>query len=127
MTFTYAGTLSTDLDKIRFKIGDTTSGSGPKPSGGNYTDEEIAGLLTLEGSVNRTIAALYENLAAIWAHYVDTQIGPRDEKLSQVANRYWNLAKEWRDEYGTSTSTLSTGFVTRQDAYSDDIDSGQST
>lgn len=125
MTFTYAGTLTTDLDKIRFRVQDTVSGSGPKPNGGNFTDEEINGLLTVEGNVNRTIAALYEALAATWAAYVDTRIGPRDEKLSQVADRYTKIAKQWRDDYGYGTQTLSTGFATRVDGYSDDITSGE--
>lgn len=125
MTFTYAGTLATDLDEIRFKIQDTVSGSGPKPSGGNFTDEEIAGLLTTEGNVERTIAALYEALASIWGHYVDTSIGPRNERLSQVADRYQKMATQWRKDYGFGGTTLVTGFVTRVDGYSDDVDSGE--
>lgn len=126
MTFTYVGTLATDLDYIRFKISDTTSGSGPKPSGGNFTDEEIAGLLTAEGTTERTIAALYETLAATWARYVDTRIGDRDEKLSKVADHYLDLATQWRDDYGfASTTGFATGFATRSDGYSTDIDSGE--
>ena len=127
MTFTYAGTLATDLDEIRFKVQDTVSGSGVKPAGGNFTDEEIAGLLTIEGTVERTVAALYEALAAIWGNYVDTRMGARDEKLSQVADRYWKLAKQWRQDYGYGATTLATGFVTRVDGYSDDVDSGEVT
>lgn len=127
MTFTYNGDLADDLDEIRFKIQDTVSGSGPKPSGTNFTDEEINGLLTIEGSVERTLAGLYEALATIWGHYVDTRIGPRDEKLSQVADRYLKLAEKQRKEYGYATTTLSTGFVTRVDGYSDDIDHGTVT
>lgn len=125
MTFTYNGTLATDLDEIRFKIQDVTSGSGPLPGGTNFTDEEINGLLTHEGTVERTVAALYEALATRWSIYVDTRIGPRDEKLSQVAERYQNLAAKQRDEYGYGSDTLTTGFVTRVDGYSDDIDSGE--
>ena len=127
MTFTYAGTLATDLDEIRFKVQDTVSGSGVKPAGGNFTDEEIAGLLTIEGTVERTVAALYEALAAIWGVYADTKIGPRDEKLSQVADRYQKIAKQWRQDYGYGSTTLATGFVTRVDGYSDDVDSGEVT
>lgn len=125
MTFTYVGTLVTNLDEIRFKIQDTVSGSGPKPSGGNFTDEEIAGLLTTEGNVERTIAALYEALASIWGHYVDSSIGPRNERLSQVADRYQKMATQWRKDYGFGGTTLVTGFVTRVDGYSDDVDSGE--
>lgn len=125
MTFTYVGTLNTDLDMVRFKVRDVTENSGVRPGGGNFTDEEINGLLTTEGSVNRTVAAIYEALATEWSNYVDTQIGPRDEKLSQVAERYAMLAKQYRDDYGYGGGTLATGFVTRVDGYSNDIDSGE--
>lgn len=126
MTFTYVGTLATDLDVIRFRVGDTVSGSGVRPSGGNFTDEEINGLLAIEGTVNTTVAALYERLAGEWSNYVDTSVGARDEKLSQIAARYQALAKQWRDEYGVGVETaLSTGFVTRVDGYSDDVTSGE--
>lgn len=123
MTFTYDATLSTDLAKIRLRIQDTAaSPSGIKPLGANFTDEEINSVYASEGSsIMRTVAALYEILAVAWANYVDTKIGPRDEKLSQVAARYAALAQEWRESYGYGTTTLSTGFVTRQDGYSDDI------
>jgi hypothetical protein len=128
MTFTYAGTLVTDLDYIRFQINDKVASSGPLPTGANFTDEEINGLLTIEGTKQRTVAALFEMLASTWSRYVDTAIGPRDEKLSKIADSYFKLAKQWRDDYGygTSASMLYTGFVTRQDGYSDDIDSGES-
>ncbi len=126
MTFTYAGTLATDLDYIRFKIGDTAvSPAGIKPLGANFTDAEITGLLAIEGTKERTVAAIYETLSIVWANYVDTKIGPRDEKLSQVSARYAQWAKEWRDEYGSGAATLGVGFVTRVDGYSDDIHSGE--
>lgn len=125
MTFTYVGTLTTDLDKVRFRINDTVENSGVKPDGGNFTDEEINGLLTLEGNVNRTIAALYETLSSVWAGYIDTKIGSRDEKQSQIADRYAKLASQWRSDYGYGQTTLRTGFVTRVDGFSDDINAGE--
>jgi hypothetical protein len=126
MTFTYDVTLATDLAKIRLRIQDTTaSPSGIKPLGANFTDEEINSIYASEGTIPRTVAAMYEILAVAWANYVDTKIGPRDEKLSQVAARYAALAKQWRDEYGFGTTVLSVGFVTRVDGYSDDITSGE--
>lgn len=111
MTFTYLGTLATDLDFIRFKIGDTVSGSGVKPNGGNFTDEEIAGLLVIEGTKERTVAALYETLANVWGRYVDTRIGPRDEKLSQIPASYRALAKQLRTEYGYGVSNVTAGSI----------------
>jgi len=50
MAFTYAGDLGTDRDKVRFYINDRVSGSGPRPSDGNFTDDEISGLITAEGN-----------------------------------------------------------------------------
>jgi hypothetical protein len=126
MTFTYDATLATDLAKIRLRIQDTAaSPSGIKPLGGNFTDEEINSIYATEGTIPKTVAAMYEILAVAWANYVDTKIGPRDEKLSQVAARYAVLAKTWRDEYGYGATVLATGFVTRVDGYSDDITSGE--
>jgi hypothetical protein len=124
MTFSYAGTMATDLDYIRLHIGDTTASSGPKPGTGtatNFTDEEINGLKTIQGTKERTVAALYGVLAAMWARYVDSKIGPRDEKLSKIADSYAKLAKQWQQDYGTATATANFGFVTRVDGYSDDI------
>lgn len=127
MTFTYDSTLATDLAKIRLRIQDTTaSPSGIKPLGANFTDEEINSVYATEGTIPRAVAALYEILAVAWANYVDTKIGPRDEKLSQAAARYDVLARQLRTQYGYGTTvTLSTGFVTRQDAYSDDLDASE--
>ncbi len=128
MTFTYNVTPSTDLDLIRLTIGDNVEDTGVKPNGTNYSDEEINFFLSKEGNnPNKTVARLYENLATLYATYVDTKIGSRDEKLSKVADNYIKLAAKWRDDYGygdTSTA-LVTGFVTRVDGYSDDITAGE--
>ena len=112
MSMTYLGDLSTDLDQVRFAIQDTTSGSGVKPNGVNFTDEEILGLLAIEDTVGRTVAACYEVLATAWAQYVDTRIGPRDEKLSQISERYRQRAATERQTHGynTGNNVLSVGL-----------------
>lgn len=125
MTFTYAGTLATDLDLIRFKIGDTVSGGGPKPNGGNFTDEEISGLLAIEGNANRTIAAIYETLWSIYAKRANSEIGSRKESLSDIAKQYKELAEAQREQFGTAASTITSSFVTRVDGNSQDIDFGE--
>lgn len=113
MTFTYIGDLSTDLDEVRFTIGDTIASSGVKPGTGtatNFTDEEINGLLTREGSVTRTIGKIYQVLAATWTRFVDSKIGPRDEKLSKIAEGW---RKQWQDhvaENGSSGSDIVLGY-----------------
>jgi hypothetical protein len=123
MAFTYTDTLATNRDKIRFYLQDTVENSGPKPSDGNFSDAEIAGLVTAEGSWQKAVAAGYEVLAAAWAGYADWQAGPRRESASQIADRWAALAEEWRDRHGASATGAGTRHPTRVDGYSDDVSS----
>lgn len=123
MTFTYAGTLASDREKVRFYVQDTVSGSGPKPNGTNFTDEELDGLITNEGSWQRAVAGCYEALAAIWANRYDFTTEGQSFARSKVSERYAKSAKEWRDEYGSSAGSAASDTVTRVDAFSDDIES----
>lgn len=126
MAFNYDAALGTDRDMVRFRVGDTVENAGPLPGGANFADAEIDALLAQEGSVYRAVAALYEALATRWATSVDAQIGPRREAYSQTAARYQSLAKQHRDAYGHApTTSMVSGFITRQDAYSDDISAEQ--
>ena len=122
MTFTYAGDLSTDLDKVRFYIQDTTENSGPKPGGSNFTDEELEGLIDTEGSWQTAAAAGFEVLASVWATYADLAVGPRRESYSQIAERYQEMAQDWRAKHGASGGGAGYRAVTRVDGYSDDED-----
>lgn len=128
MAFTYLGTLATSRDKVRFYLSDTVSGSGPTPSGANLQDAEIDGLIAAEGTWQRAVAAGFETLAAAWAHEVDITVGPRHESLSQAAQRYSDLASQWRRNYGVASSGASrvgSRAVTRVDGYSDDVPSDE--
>lgn len=120
MAFTYLGDLSTNREKLRFYIQDTTVDSGPRPGGTNFSDAELDGLITTEGGWRKAVAGAYETLAAEWAQYVDTSIGPRRQSLSHTAARYETLAKTWRLRSG-SASRAGSRAVTRVDGYSDDI------
>lgn len=111
MTFTYIGDLSTDLDVIRFEIGDTVEDDGIKPNNANYSDEEINGILAVEETAGRAIARLYANIALLYARFVDSKIGPRDEKLSQMAKAYAALAKQWREDYPPIGVSMTTGYI----------------
>lgn len=121
MTFTYVGDLSTDLDKVRFHIQDTVSGSGPKPSDGNFTDEELGGLITVEGAWQRATAGAAEILASAWATYTDLKVGPRSEALSKIADSWREQAETWRDTYGSTSGGAGSRHPTKIDGYSDDI------
>lgn len=121
MAVTYVDTLLTDRDIIRAQLNDTVSGSGPKPNGGNFSDNEIAGILAVEGSANRAIARFYEILAGVWANKGLSEIGPRKEDLKAVSEAYAKLARQWREDYGSAVSSVTSSFVTRVDGYSQDI------
>ena len=120
MAFTYDGDLSTNLDKTRFYISDTVENSGPKPGSGNFTDAELGGLITAEGSYQKAVAAAFETLAGVWSQYVDISVGPRRQAYGQTAAGYEKLAKTWRRRSG-SASGAGSRAVTRVDGYSDDI------
>lgn len=111
MAFTYIGDLSTDLDVIRFEIGDTIEDAGIKPNNANYSDEEINGILAIEETAGRAIARLYGNIALLYAPYVDSKIGPRDEKLSQRGKAYAALAKQWREDYPPLGVSMTSGYI----------------
>ncbi len=116
---TYVGDLSTDRDKVRFYLQDTV-GSGPKPSGGNFTDAEVDGLIMVEGGWQGAVGAGFEALAVAWANYADLTVGPRKESLSQIGKRYAELAEEWMKRYGSASPVYVAGVV-RVDGYSDDV------
>ncbi len=104
MAFTYD--LSADGDvlvisKIRLQIGDTKEGSGPRPDGSNFSDEELLELHSDEGAhVKRAAAAALEVLANEWsAHAGNHKLGPESETFLQAAE-YRLQAQRLRDRYG---------------------------
>jgi len=122
MAFTYLGDLSTTRDQVRFYLQDTVENSGPRPSDVNFSDAEIDGLLTLEGSWQKAVAAGFETLASSWRRYPDFKADGLTLSRSDIADGYAKQALEWRRRYGYGT-TAGSRAVTRQDGYSDDIDS----
>lgn len=125
MTITYTGTLLTDLDKIRFYLQDTVSGSGPKPADGNFTDAELTALITVEGTWQRAVAGGFETLASAWRRYPNFTADGLTLNRTAIADGYAKQAKEWRDKAGyPSTTYVRAGSraVTRVDGYSSDVD-----
>ena len=122
MAFTYLGNLSTDLDKVRFHIGDTAASAGPLPSQANFTDAELTGLLSTAGSVNKAVSAAMAGISARWASYANISVGPRKEDYATIAEAWSKRQAEWNAQHGVKlTSTASVAFVTRVDGFSDDI------
>lgn len=104
--------LATAAGQLRLEIGDTVSGAGVRPDGTNFSDLELAYFLTQEGGVvGRAAARACETLARLWASQVDLRVGPRDEKLSQAAERWAKQALELRAQYGGGGGVLQAGTI----------------
>ena len=122
MAFTYTDTLATDRDKIRFYLQDTVENSGPKPADANFSDNEIAGLVTAEGAWGKAVAAGFEALAAAWRRYPSFQADGLRLDRTAIAKGYDQAALYWRSQYGVAGTTAGARTPTRVDGYSQDID-----
>lgn len=96
MTFTYLGTLATDLDKVRFHTGDTDS------AGYFLPDETITALLVSEGSVGKAVIACLEfkhsklcqpNFKADWLQVDNDTARKGVEDLIRRKRAYFGLAQ----------------------------------
>ena len=128
MAFTYTGTLATDLDKVRFYIGDKTVNAGPRPAEGNYTDDERNGALALGSSWQETVADMFDTLAAEWIIFPSFQADNFSISRSHIAKNFQSQAEWWRKNHGLASPQKQYGApgsrpVTRADSYSDDKDS----
>jgi len=131
MTVTYLGDLSTDTDKVRFFIGDKVEDAGPRPSGGNFTDEEIGALVTTEGTWEAAVAAAFETLASEWVIFPSFQADNFAISRSHIAKNFQAQADLWRAGHGLASPAVKYGApvsrpITRTDAYSDEYDSVES-
>lgn len=105
MTKTYDSDLATDRDKFRFMLDDTDTNTM------QFSDEEIAGLLTLYGTVNLAAAAAAERLAARFAAKPDISIDGATFGYAQKAEQYRALAKSLRTPGSGVAGSLGTPFV----------------
>lgn len=106
MAFTYQGDLSTDLDKVRFHIGDTDS------TAVLFTDAEITGALAIYTTVLNTAAALADAQAAKYARRVTTSIDGASLNYSDLAKQFHALAVRLRSQAVTADDAgIGTPFV----------------
>lgn len=105
MAFTYDLTATGEdlrISQVRMRIRDNVESSGVLPSGANLQDAEISQLLDdNDDNVIATSAAAAELVAAAWANAADITVGPRSERLSQVADRWQKLADQYRKQAST--------------------------
>lgn len=121
---TYVGDLMSDLDRVRFNIGDTVVNEGPKPEDGNFTDAEISGLITLEGTWQKAVAACFETLASLWSKHVTFNADGMSADQSDVAAQYRASGADWRSRFGYASGSSPSGSspTVRADGYSNDLD-----
>jgi hypothetical protein len=116
MTFSYV--LTADIGKVRFELGDTSSGSGVRSDGTNLSDEELQMLIDREGTVSLAVAAACEMLSRDWARAASVTVGPRSEQLGQVSGVWAKRALDIRGQTGGGDVSFSVGF-SRSDGYSE--------
>jgi hypothetical protein len=123
MSFTYDDTLTSNLSRVRFAIGDTVASAGPRPDKRNFSDAELTYLLATETTVNASAAAAFEILSSEWTAY---SLSEREGEVSfdakGMAAEYKTRALEWRAKPGgTAEASRAGGWVTmtRVDAWSD--------
>jgi len=92
MTWTYAGTLTTSLDKVRLKIGDTDTNDQ------QFIDETISALLTSEGSVAGAAIACCKALIAKYARKVNSSVGKLSKQASDLTAHYQELLMQLQGE-----------------------------
>jgi len=95
MTWTYDSTSTavTPLARVRLTIGDTVSGDPL------LTDEEIARLISQQGSWQKASAEACRSIAAKFAREPDTKVGKTAFSHSQKAKMYLDMAKKLEAEF----------------------------
>lgn len=96
-TWTYSGDPgSSDLDKVRFLIGDTD------PEDRMLGDEEILYVLADRGSVYSAASIACLGLAARFSREVDKQVGDLKISAEQRAKHYQTLHEHYASQAGES-------------------------
>jgi len=78
-------------------------------------------LLTIEGTWQRAVAAGFETLASAWAKETSFSVFNGSFTRSDAAKQYRELAKKWRDEYGTGGNITDELGAKEQDFSGDDV------
>ena len=102
--FTYDPAQADDNSKIRFAIGDNVANYGALPSKQNIQDEELAALVTREGTWELATAAAFEMLAAAWAREVAVSFDNQSYGRQTPSQRYEKLAADWRARFGENST-----------------------
>ena len=97
--------LTTNVGKVRFKLGESASTGVLPDSDARFDDGEIEFMLSEEGDdVNRATAYGFEILAQRWSQVVNIWVGPRREELSAIAERHKASAQALRAQFGSAAT-----------------------
>lgn len=120
MVFTYTPSdTPTDLTRVRFWTRDTVSATAL------WTDDEISMMIAEEGDYKGAVIALLEQALVMIGREPDKTVDwlrvAWGSSAKTLEGRLESLKSKWGKGYA-----IRTGFVTRVDGYSNDIDSGES-
>lgn len=117
MTWTYSGDpSSTSRDAVRFLIGDTDNTSQL------VTDEEIAYILTQEGSASSAAARVCRSLAAKYARFMDQSVGDLNISYSQRFKQFSEMAAKLESDASSRTGIPYAGGISQTDKDSRESD-----
>lgn len=106
MSFTYTPGSSDATTKFRNRVrrlcGDTVNGNGPRFDGSNFSDEEIAEVISETSATNPYLVAaeLLTILASEWTSVANVTVGPRSEQYGDRAREYRAQAAELQAQAG---------------------------
>ena len=111
MTFSYDDSLGTDLDRVRFRIGDKVTASAL------LSYEEISAALTDRGSVAGACVACVESILAGLSRSVDRSTIGLSSSRSQAVQQYRDLLRDLKTELvaGVSGGAWSVGGISLAD------------
>jgi len=117
MGFSFASSNvgSSDLSWVRFRVGDTSSGSY------RLDDEEINALVSEQGNKYIAAAICAEAIGAGFAQRVDKTVGKLQISMSQASERYFKLADRLRAEAGMRAEPYA-GGISQSDKDSEEAD-----
>jgi len=118
MAFTWTGDPSAStIEKIRWLIGDTVEASA------KFQDAEITYAYNEEGSIYGAAALCCEQLATRYADAVSRSLGPLRIDLSDKAEKYKSMAKDFRRKAYMYAQPYVGGISeAKEDVFEDDSD-----
>jgi hypothetical protein len=117
MSWTYNSTLATDLDRVRFLVGDTDTDDK------QLQDGEINYVVGFFGSVYGAAAAICEALAAKYARKCDKSVGDLSLSMSQKSTAYRAMAASLRSQGSVLCTPTAGGIsIASKDSESADTD-----